>query len=279
MKRAEMLVRLAFAASMVASIALVVLYLRGGERTAEGVLLGVALGGLGLGITVWATRLMDPPEVEEAREPLASPDGKSLVDMLRDEEDVTRRVVLVRMLLGAAGTLVAALAIPTLSLGPAPGSDLGRTKWRRGLRAVGADGRAVRPLDIPLEGVRTIFPEGFAGEPDSQAVVIRVAPGLLELEGRRAEWAPEDCVAYSKICTHAGCPVGLYRSAAHELLCPCHQSTFDVLRGAVPLFGPAVRPLPQLPLAVDEEGYLVALSDFTEAAGPSYWNIERSDEL
>jgi ubiquinol-cytochrome c reductase iron-sulfur subunit len=80
-------------------------------------------------------------------------------------------------------------------------------------------------------------------------------------------------VGYSKICTHAGCPVGLYRSEAHQLLCPCHQSTFDVLRGAVPVFGPAARPLPQLPMEVDDDGYLVARGDFNEPVGPSFWNV------
>jgi ubiquinol-cytochrome c reductase iron-sulfur subunit len=93
------------------------------------------------------------------------------------------------------------------------------------------------------------------------------------LPGERAAWAPEGCVGYSKICTHAGCPVGLYRSEAHQLLCPCHQSTFDVLRGAVPVFGPAARPLPQLPMEVDADGYLVARGDFHEPVGPSFWNV------
>ncbi|HYP22826.1 MAG TPA: Rieske (2Fe-2S) protein, partial [Actinomycetota bacterium] len=91
--------------------------------------------------------------------------------------------------------------------------------------------------------------------------------------GEGAEWAPEGCVGYSKICTHAGCPVGLYRAQAHELLCPCHQSTFDVLRGAVPTFGPADRPLPQLPRGVDDEGVLIALGDFPEPVGPGFWNL------
>jgi ubiquinol-cytochrome c reductase iron-sulfur subunit len=105
--------------------------------------------------------------------------------------------------------------------------------------------------------VTTVFPEGH--------------------EEGRSDWAPEGCLAYSKICTHAGCPVGLYRAEAGELLCPCHQSTFDVYTGAVPVFGPAARPLPQLPLDVNEEGYLVAQGDFSAPVGPSFWNLE-SDE-
>lgn len=277
--RAERAVLVAFAVSTLASVGLVAVYVTGGNRSLEGILLGLGLGGLGAGIVVWATRLMDAPEVEEEREELASPaDAKGLLEMLEQEEDVSRRTALVRMLVGAGGTLAAALAIPTLSLGPTPGSSLERTRWRSGMRLVDNEGNLVRPLDIPLEGVKTVFPEGHVGAADSQAVLIRLGPGLLELEGERAAWAPEDCVAYSKICTHAGCPVGLYRSAAHELLCPCHQSTFDVLRAATPVFGPAARALPQLPLALDSDGYLVALGDFTEPVGPSYWNLDRGGD-
>jgi ubiquinol-cytochrome c reductase iron-sulfur subunit len=103
-------------------------------------------------------------------------------------------------------------------------------------------------------------------------VLIRVAPGLLQPKPGRATWAPEGFIAYSKVCTHAGCPVGLYQAESHQLLCPCHQSAFDVLDAAKVVFGPAFRALPQLPLAIDNEGYLVAQSDFHEPIGPSFWN-------
>jgi ubiquinol-cytochrome c reductase iron-sulfur subunit len=122
-----------------------------------------------------------------------------------------------------------------------------------------------------------VLPEGEVGHADSQTLIIRVRPEDLQLAADRRDWAPDGVVAYSKICTHAGCPVGLYRAQAHELLCPCHQSTFDVLRGAVPVFGPAARPLPQLPLEVDDEGYLVARGDFPEPVGPSFWNMTHSE--
>ena len=84
-----------------------------------------------------------------------------------------------------------------------------------------------------------------------------------------------DVVAYSKVCPHAGCPVGLYEPDTHRLYCPCHQSVFDVLDAAEPKSGPATRPLPQLPLAVDADGYLVARSDYTEPIGPGFWNRDR----
>lgn len=274
----ERSVSLSFGVSSVASLGLVVTYALGGRRVWEAILLGLALGGLGLGIVLWATRLMDSPIEVEDREPppLGPEDGPPGIEGF-EEAGFTRRRMLVRLLAGAGGTLAAALAIPTLSLGPTPGATLFRTRWTRGARVVDSAGNLVRPASVPVEGVITVYPEGHEGAPDSQTLLLRVDERLLDLPEERERWAPEGCVGYSKICTHAGCPVGLYRARAHELLCPCHQSTFDVLRGAVPVFGPAARPLPQLPLAVDGDGYLVALGDFSEPAGPSFWNYTRGD--
>jgi ubiquinol-cytochrome c reductase iron-sulfur subunit len=104
-------------------------------------------------------------------------------------------------------------------------------------------------------------------------LLIRVEPGLLKLPADRAAWAPDGFVAYSKVCTHAGCPVGLYRSSEHTLICPCHQSEFDVLDGARPISGPAARALPQLPIRLQEDGTFVALGDFPEPVGPGFWNM------
>jgi ubiquinol-cytochrome c reductase iron-sulfur subunit len=261
----------AFAVSMLASIGLVIVYIAGGNRTAEGILLGLALGGLGAGIVGWS-RLLDVPTETEERHSFAD----AAVDTSDTEprgDAVTRRALLVRLVVGAGGTLAVALAIPTLSLGPMPGQSLYRTRWTAGARVVGYDNQPIRPGDLPFRSVITAFPEDNVGSADSQMQLIRVESGLLELPDDRIDWAPEGCVGYSKICTHAGCPVGLYRSEAHQLLCPCHQSTFDVLRGAEPVFGPAVRPLPQLPMDLDEEGYLVARGDFPEPVGPSFWDV------
>ena len=270
---AERIATAAFGVSIAASLALVGVYWSGGGAQAEGVLLGVALGGLGTGVVVWATRLMDSPEETEEREELSSP--RAVVDDPGGAgSTVTRRSLLLRMLTAAGGALAGALAIPALSLGPRPGQSLFETTWTKGARVVDADGRPLKPLDLVPEGVTTVYPEGDAGSEDAQTLVLRVDPELLELPEERLAWAPEGCVGYSKICTHAGCPVGLYRAEAHELLCPCHQSTFDVLRGAVPTFGPADRPLPQLPMGLDDEGYLVALSDYQEPVGPGFWNLD-----
>jgi ubiquinol-cytochrome c reductase iron-sulfur subunit len=121
-----------------------------------------------------------------------------------------------------------------------------------------------------------VFPEGFAGSSDAQTLLIRVRPGSLNLPPERLAWVPEGThVAYSKICTHAGCPVGLYRAESQSLICPCHQSQFDVADGGKPFFGPAARPLPQLPLGVDDEGILVAQGDFPEPVGPAFWDRNR----
>ncbi|HEX2057790.1 MAG TPA: Rieske (2Fe-2S) protein [Actinomycetota bacterium] len=268
----ERLAAVAFGVSIAASIALVGIYWAGGDAQAEGVLLGFALGGLGAGIVVWATRLMGSPLETEEREDLASP-RVVVEDPGGAGSTVSRRSFLVRMLAAAGGTLAAALAIPSLSLGPRPGQSLFRTAWTKGARVVDAEGRPLKPLDLVTDSVTTVYPEDHVGSADAQTLVLRIDEGLLELPEERAAWAPDGCVGYSKICTHAGCPVGLYRAQAHELLCPCHQSTFDVLRGAVPTFGPADRPLPQLPMGLDEEGYLVALGDFPEPVGPGFWNL------
>jgi len=272
--RAERVVAFCFAASAVASLGLLVVYAVGGDAQLEGLLLGIALGGLGVGVLVWARRLLHEDETTEARPPLGSSDAamERTTDALEDEE-VSRRSLLVRMLLGAGGSLAAALAIPALSLGPRPGQSLFRTEWTRGKRLVDVDGNPLRPEMVRAGAVQTVFPEGQVGVADAQTLLLRVDPDDLQLPEGREDWAPEGVVGYSKICTHAGCPVGLYRAQSHELLCPCHQSTFDVLRGAVPTFGPADRPLPQLPIEVDSDGYLVASGDFSEPVGPGFWNL------
>ena len=277
--RGARLVVATFVLSTAASLALMVLYFLGGQPQLEGTLLGVALGALGVGVVVWAADLLDEPERVEERPPLATPEeGRAEATEALGVEHVTRRRLLVRLVGGAVGALGAALAIPSLSLGPAPGRDLFRTPWRRGARVVGERGEFLRPQEIGLATVTTVYPEGHVGSADGQALLLRVDEGLLNLPGGRSGWTPEGCLAYSKICTHAGCPVGLYRARAHQLLCPCHQSTFDVLQGAVPVFGPAARPLPQLPLGVDDQGYLVARGDFSAPVGPSFWNITRGEE-
>jgi ubiquinol-cytochrome c reductase iron-sulfur subunit len=266
--------------SMLASLGLVVVFVFfGNQPQLEGVLLALALGGLGVGIVLWAIRLLDAPVRIEARHELASPpevrdDAASALEL----DGITRRSFLVRLLAGAGATLAAALALPALSLGPQPGRALFRTPWSAGARLVDEAGEPIRAGDLAVDSVRTVFPEGHVGSHDAQTLLIRVRPQDLRLAPDRAAWAPDGVVAYSKLCTHAGCPVGLYRAQQQELLCPCHQSTFAVLDGAKPVFGPAARPLPQLPIEVDADGYLAATGDFPEPVGPSFWNLTHTDD-
>ena len=271
---AERLTAALLVMSAVASIALVVVFLLGGQPQVEGILLALALGGLGVGIVVWAVRLLDAPVEVEERHPLASDDEVRTEAAARvDIGKITRRTLLVRLLAGAGATLAAALAVPALALGPSPGRALFQTPWRRGSRVVGEDGMPIRPADLALGSVRTVYPEDAVGSADAVTLLVKVRPSELQLSGERGGWAPDGCVGYSKICTHAGCPVGLYRAATHDLFCPCHQSTFDVLNQAKPIAGPATRALPQLPIQVDDEGFVVARDDFSEPVGPSFWNM------
>jgi ubiquinol-cytochrome c reductase iron-sulfur subunit len=275
-RRAERAVLLAFGATGLSGIALLVVYALGGQTQVEGILLAICLGGLGVGIVLWAQELMSGELRVEPRHPMGGgrEASEAVSDALLDEEGFSRRRILQVGLLGALGGLATALLLPVLSLGPAPGRSLFRTPWTRGARVVGFDGQVVRADSIPVDGVATVFPEGFAGNAEAQTVLINAGSGRLQLEGEAASWAPAGFVAYSKLCTHAGCPVGLYRASQGALICPCHQSTFDVMRGAVPTFGPAARPLPQLPLRLEADGTFTALGDFPEPVGPSFWNIE-----
>jgi ubiquinol-cytochrome c reductase iron-sulfur subunit len=275
-RRAERLVLACFAVTLLTGLALLAVYALGGDTQVQGILLAVCLGGLGAGIVLWAQELMSNEEREEERHAIGTgPEGSAAVaEALTDEAGFSRRRLLQGGLLAAFGGLAAALAIPVLSLGPAPGRSLFETPWKKGSRLVGFDGQPVNAAAIPQDGVLTVFPEGYVGSADGQTLLIHAGTSRLQLQGDAATWAPNGFVAYSKVCTHAGCPVGLYRAAQGELICPCHQSTFDVMRGAVPIFGPAARPLPQLPIQQEADGTFTALADFSDPVGPSFWNME-----
>jgi ubiquinol-cytochrome c reductase iron-sulfur subunit len=264
--------------SILGGVGLLVLYALGGQVQLEGVLLAAALGGIGVALVLWGKHLFPPEIVTEERDPLpSSQEERAALDRALEEEEheMNRRSFLVRLLVGAAGALGLAAIFPVRSLGPGPGDVLFRTAWRPGFRLVDEGGNAIRANDLQVGGVVTVFPEGHTTAEDSQAILVRVEPGQLRLPPGREAWAPDGNVCYSKICTHAGCPVGLYAAETRQLLCPCHQSAFDVTDGARPVFGPAARPLPQLSLRVDENGYLVANGDFDEPVGPGFWNRGR----
>jgi ubiquinol-cytochrome c reductase iron-sulfur subunit len=279
-RRAERGAAVAFTVAILAGIGLFVVYFSGGQTQLEGVLFCLTLGGLGVGVALWANHLLGAREaVEERHELTSGAAGREAFEHAFAEEVgpvIARRSLLVKLLAGAGGALGLALLLPVLSLGPAPGNTLKRTSWQRGSRLVDETGRRITLDSVPEDGFITVFPEGHDGEADAQALLIHVPKGLLQLPPERMAGVPEGTqVAYSKICTHAGCPVGLYRATTRSLLCPCHQSQFNVLNGAKPFFGPAVRPLPQLPLGVDNQGVLIALGDFDEPVGPAFWDREK----
>jgi ubiquinol-cytochrome c reductase iron-sulfur subunit len=267
-----------FLVAILAAIGLLVVYVRGGQVQLEGTLLFVAFGAVGLGLGIWVKRIVGPRQVVEDRYSLRSPqDARDEFERAYEESlgEATvggRRRFLLRLLAGAGASLGLALVIPLRSLGPTPGGSMFVTEWDEGIRLVDAGGVPITAASMAADEVRTVFPEGAEGDAKAQALLIGTRPDQLDVDALPGPTV-ENLVCYSKVCTHAGCPVGLYRAAVGELICPCHQSTFDVNAGARVLSGPTGRPLPQLPLGVDDEGYLIALGDFNEPVGPSFWNL------
>ena len=268
-----------FGAAIVAALALAVVYWRGGQPQAEGILLAVILGGIGAGLALWAQRFMPHGPFEEERGQIAS-DQEDIDAVLHDVEEgdqgMARRGFLAKMAAGALGALGLAALFPIRSLGPRPGSGLKETAYAGGgKRLVTEQGRLVKASELAVDGFLTCYPEGSVGVADSPTLLIHLRPGENKPRQGRETWAPSDLVAYSKLCSHMGCPVGLFQAQSGLLLCPCHQSTFDVPDGCRPIFGPATRSLPQLPIVIDAEGYIVATSDFSSPVGPGFWDRDR----
>jgi ubiquinol-cytochrome c reductase iron-sulfur subunit len=257
------------------------------ETKLLGLGLGIALFCIGAGAIHWAKTLMPDDEVVSVRKPMRSSDEDraEAIAALKDGAagaGLGRRKLIRNSLLGALAPLGLLAIIPLRDLGTLPGASLAYTAWRPGRRLVtDPTGRPIKAADVPIGGVIHVQPEGVDKMPhpiDERAkattLVIRLAPDQIT-EPKQKKWAVDGIVAYSKVCTHVGCPVGLYEQQTHHLLCPCHQSTFDVTRDCAVIFGPAARPLPQLPLGVDSEGYLVSTEDYQEPVGPSFWERGR----
>ena len=279
MSSRERVAALAFAVSTIASVALAVVYWRGGQTQLEGVCLFLVTGGIGFGIVSWAKHATPHDEVTEERHSVAS--SEESFEEVAAEVEASATLDRRRLLVGLAGSafaaMGAALLFPIRSLGPRPGKDLKHTPYAGGgMRVVTEDGETVHANDVPVDGVLTVWPEGHTHAADAPTLLIRTR-GDQHFRPRagREDWTVGGIVAYSKLCTHVGCPVGLYQAEDGLLLCPCHQSTFDVYDGARPVFGPAARSLPQLPLAVDDDGYLIATDDFSGPVGPGYWDRDR----
>jgi ubiquinol-cytochrome c reductase iron-sulfur subunit len=242
---------------------------------------------LGIGAVHWAKALMHGHELVEERHPTRGDDAtrERAVEIFQEankESGWTRRRLLRNSLVGA----LVAFPIPAIALfrdlapGNRPEDVLGHTIWKKGVRLTrDPNGVPIKASEVTIGSAFHVIPEnlldveeGFLNEKAKAAVLLMRLPleSLNETEDRKS-WSYDGIVAYSKICTHVGCPVALYEQQTHHLLCPCHQSQFDVANHCAVIFGPAARPLPQLPITVDAEGYLVAQSDFLEPVGPSYW--------
>jgi ubiquinol-cytochrome c reductase iron-sulfur subunit len=238
--------------------------------------LATALGALGAGLAWWSKRLMPHDAVEEPRPTLVPPaeqERQTAETFETGRRAIQRRGLLGALLAAAVGALGLGSVWPVRSLGPPPASGPSTTGWRDGIRVVDERGRRVTVESLAFGSVLTVFPEGHEPAANDQVVLLRIPPEDLALPPGREDWTPEGYVAFSKVCTHAGCPVGLYQNVGQLLLCPCHQATFDVVQGARPVFGPAARELPQLPLRLADDHTLLAGGDFSGPVGPDHWRV------
>jgi ubiquinol-cytochrome c reductase iron-sulfur subunit len=254
-----------------------------------GLCVGLALFLIGAGAIQWAKKLMVDEEIAEDRH-----DAHSSPEQIADiteafkqgaaESGFTRRKLIRRSLLASMGLLGLPAIVFLRDLGPLPGRSLYNTIWAKGIRVVSdVTDRPIKPSDLVIGQLVNAIPANLPPLQEESAVeyqnarakaaviVVRIRPAEIRTKPGRENWGVDGVLCYSKICTHVGCPISLYEQTTHHVLCPCHQSTFDLADSAKVVFGPAARPLPQLPLAVDSEGYLVAQSGFTEPVGPSFW--------
>ncbi|GAA4214936.1 cytochrome bc1 complex Rieske iron-sulfur subunit [Actinocatenispora rupis] len=296
-KRVVRFIALCFAIVGLTALAFIVAYVawpwqyKGGANLNKwytpvlGATLGLSLLFIGIAIVTWAKKLL-PEEVSvQERHEGASPDDERKLTVATtlnvvDELGIKRRPLLKGAIaLGLAPVGVAAI-MPLGGLIKDHRSDLIHTAWKKGVRLMHDDGTLVRPEDVSAGGQITVFPaipEGNSNKyADSPTLLIhlreddaaKTRANALPIN-KGAQW--QNYVAYSKICTHAGCPASLYEQQTNRLLCPCHQSQFDILNNARPIFGPATRRLPQLPITVDGDGYFVATSDYKVPIGPGFW--------
>jgi ubiquinol-cytochrome c reductase iron-sulfur subunit len=259
-----------------------------GNQNAHQLFLGlgmaISLFFIGMGAIHWAKTLMPDTEVVAQRHEFRSSDEdrKDFVETVKSGASASGlgRRSLIKRSLGAALGLSALSPILLLrDLGPLPGKDLEKTTWKAGMHLVTDPGnRRIKASDLEVGAVAQVLPE--IEDPEHRklsdiakdaVLLIRLRPEEFNLEADRLAMTHEGIIAFSKICSHMGCAVALYEQQTKHLLCPCHQSTFDVTRAAKVIFGPAARPLPQLDITVDSQGYLIARKPFSEPVGPSFW--------
>ena len=290
-QRMQNLAILAMVVGMAGFIAFIWAYWINASNEWEAGTLAVGMLGLGVGTICWGKYLMPQGPFVEERHDFHStePEREAFNAAItgRGGLEVKRRGLLLGVFAVAGGIMTLALVVPGIrSLGPKPAKSddtegptedsLFTTNWKKGSKLVTVDGRPVQVDDLEVGGVLTVFPAGFEGSSPDQVILIRLAqlqPGeqLPITPPGRSDWTTAGYVAYSKLCTHLGCPVGLYQERTQQLVCPCHQSIFDVNSGAIPEFGPAPRPLPQLPITSSASGQMLANGGFNQAVGPGFW--------
>ncbi|MGH4027727.1 cytochrome bc1 complex Rieske iron-sulfur subunit [Actinomycetota bacterium Odt1-20B] len=298
-KRSERVVAFLFTLSMLATVGFIASYVAikpdksiyvwpighiSGLNFALGLTLGIALFCIGAGAVHWARTLMSDEEIADERHAIAAePDVKAkvLADFKQGaKESQFGRRKLIRNTMFGALTLVPLSGVVLLrDLGPLPEDKLRHTLWSKGKLLVNMNtNEPLRPEDVQVGSLTFAKPEGLEEKDhDFQTqiakaalMIVRIQPGNIK-DKRELDWSHEGIVAFSKICTHVGCPISLYEQQTHHVLCPCHQSTFDLSDGAKVIFGPAGHALPQLRISVNDEGYLEALGDFDEPVGPAFW--------
>lgn len=263
-------------------------------NAALGVTFGAAIFLVGAGAVHWAKKLMSPVEVQQPRHDMKTDDDDTAVaadiyDVGKESSGFAKYPMIRRTLLAAMALvpLPFIVSLRDLWIQPAavgtPSELLKETIWEPGTRLVtDITYQPVKAADIPVGGLVNVVPENLVEVEEAEqslnarakaaAIVVRMTPD--EIQSQQGEgWDYNGILCFSKICTHVGCPISLYQQRTHELLCPCHQSTFNLADSANVVFGPAARRMPQLPIKVDDEGYLVAVSDFAEPVGPSFWEI------
>lgn len=298
-RRSERAVAMLFTVSMLATVGFIASYVAipvdksvfifplghiSALNFALGMTMGVSLFCIGAGAVHWARTLMSDVEVAEERHAVASPPevkAKVLADFADGarESAIGRRKLIRNTMFGALALFPLSGVVLLRDLGPLPGTKLRHTLWSKGKLLVNMNtNEPLRPSDVVVGSLTFCKPEGleehdhdFQKEIAKAALmIVRIQPDNIK-DKRELEWSHEGIVAYSKICTHVGCPISLYEQQTHHALCPCHQSTFDLSDGARVIFGPAGHALPQLRIGVNDEGYLEALGDFDEPVGPAFW--------
>ncbi|MEU6535996.1 Rieske 2Fe-2S domain-containing protein [Streptomyces sp. NPDC047000] len=298
-RRSERTVALLFTLSMLATVGFIASYVSiphdksiyvfpighiSALNFALGLTLGAALFCIGAGAVHWARTLMSDAEMTDERHAIAAPQdvrAKVLEDFRQGakESALGRRKLIRNTMLGALTLVPLSGVILLRDLGPLPGTSLRHTLWAKGKRLVNMNtNEPLKAEDISVGSLTFAKPDGLEETDEdfqtqiakSALMIIRLQPDNIK-DKQELEWSHQGIVAYSKICTHVGCPISLYEQQTHHALCPCHQSTFDLSDGARVIFGPAGHALPQLRIGVDSEGYLQALGDFEEPVGPAFW--------